>query len=227
MDKANILPIVIPILTLVLGWFLNSFTSIFEARRENRKALSKAIADLLEIRHRLLAEKVLMEEIKKMLPLTPVDERAIRNLILQFLPQTNDLSKRFDETVTLIASVDPLMGFQLRSKDFITKTGVLLANLEAKAGTLLPPFTEIESHISRMAIPHLNEVILYLSWHHGFFTWLRVKNLLKKNTGEAPKELENMMEAVKVQLQKLQAASPQTTLPSAPPPATIGDAPKT
>ncbi|MGA2280153.1 MAG: hypothetical protein ABSG80_07620 [Verrucomicrobiota bacterium] len=227
MNFERITSIVIPILTLVLGWSLNSFTPIFEARRENRKALSKAIADLLEIRHRLLAEKVVMEQIKKMLPLTPVDERAIRNLILQVLPQANDLSKRFDETVTLIASVDPLLGFQLRSKDFITKIGGFFVNLEAKAGTPLPPFTEFESHISRMAIPHLNEVILHLSWRHGLCTWLKVKNLLKKNTGEVPKELESMMESMKVELQKQQAASTQITPAPVPQPTTIGDAPKT
>jgi hypothetical protein len=226
MDKANILPVVIPILTLVIGWFLNSFTSFFDTRRDNRKALSKAIADLLEIRHRLLAEKVVMEEIKKILPLTPMDERAIRNLILQVLPQTNDLSKRFDETVTLIASVDPLLGFQLRSKDFITKIGGFFVNLEAKAGTPLPPFTEFESHISRIAIPHLNEVILQLSWRHGFWVWFKVKKHLNKNTGEVPKEFENLMEALKVQIQKMQVTSPQDAMPSTPQPTAIGEAPK-
>jgi hypothetical protein len=226
MNPERVSSIIIPILTLLLGWFLNSFTPIFEARRENRKALSKAIADLLEIRHRLLAETVVMEQVKKILPVTPLDERAIRGLLLQILPETTDLSKRFDETVTLIASVDPLLGFQLRSKDFITKTGVFFTNLEAKAGSFLPSFTEYESRISRMAIPHLNEVILHLSWHHGFCTWFKLKKLLKRNMSEVPEELETMVGILKSDIQKQQTSAPQIAPLPEPQPSTAGNAPQ-
>src|ERR1043165_6757044 len=71
MKLEQILPMAIPILTLVLGWCLNSLTPVFNSRRENRKALAKVIADLFEIRHGFLAWQFGIEEAAKLVTLTP------------------------------------------------------------------------------------------------------------------------------------------------------------
>src|SRR2546425_56052 len=117
---------ILPIITLLLGWSLNSFTALFQSRRENRRAVSKAIADLLEIRHELLAKPALIGELRKLVLISPADERRIWPLISQLLPRPHDLPERYNNTVTAVASFDPLLGFQLRSKDHASKLGTLL-----------------------------------------------------------------------------------------------------
>src|SRR5580658_8475241 len=102
MNSERFFEVLTPIATLLIGWFLSTFTSMWQSRRENRKALSKAIADLLEIRFRLLVEEALMKELKNLVPLSPNDEREARTMLLQVLPSTGDVSKRYDDTVTLI-----------------------------------------------------------------------------------------------------------------------------
>jgi len=59
---------ILPIITFVLGWFLNSLTPYFQEKRDNRRALGKAIADLLEIRNDLYTRRMVMDELKKELP---------------------------------------------------------------------------------------------------------------------------------------------------------------
>lgn len=200
---------ILPVITLLLGWCLNSFTPIFQERRDNRKAVGKAIADLLEIRHDLYARQMAMEEIKKIGSLTPADERVIWNMFSKALPQPPDLSKRYDEAVTLIAASDPLLGFQLRSKDYISKVGSILAQIEIQAGQSISMLSEMEAQIYRAAIPHINEVVLDLSRRHGLFTWFQTRRFLKK-TVAAPKEAEDLMSSLKAEIEKAKNAEVQT-----------------
>src|SRR5262249_27685380 len=102
---------IFPVLTLVLGWFLNSVTPVLTKRREHQAALNKAIADLLEIHHALKSMQVAFGELKKILKVSGADERLIRTMVLANFPLPQNLSARYDDIVTLIAASDPLLGF--------------------------------------------------------------------------------------------------------------------
>jgi len=207
---------IFPVITLALGWFLNSFTPILQSRRENRKAFYRAISDLLEIRHHLLSKQLAIEEIKRLCSMSPTDERLLRKVLLNVFPPSGDLSKRYDETVTLIASCDPLLGFSLRSKDYILKVDPFLGSLEAQSGATLPPLTEVEDRISAVAIPHLNKAIVGLARRCGLTMWFKIRRYLGEKP-ERPKEIDLILEPIRQQIQQAQssagqgAAAPVTT----------------
>jgi hypothetical protein len=76
-------------------------------------------------------------------------------------------------------------------------------NYERPSGRTLSLFTELEGHISRIAIPHLNEVVIELAWGHGVRTWIRVKRHIR-NQDLRPKELDELMAPLKAAIQMLQ-----------------------
>jgi hypothetical protein len=49
---------VLPVITLLIGWFMKTFDDYVRNKAATRKVLGKVIADLLEIRHRLIVPRV-------------------------------------------------------------------------------------------------------------------------------------------------------------------------
>jgi hypothetical protein len=164
-----------PVLTLVAGWFLNELSYLVRLRREERKPFAKAIADLLEIRHRIRGASAAIAEVKKHF-LVPADaELAVRRFLQDFILQTEPLRERYNEAVDLIASVDPILAFRLRSKDefpsYLQKLRPLLDNDNQMKAFV----TQIEDKLSSAFVDHLEESMMELAKAHGVNTWWRLR----------------------------------------------------
>lgn len=180
-----------PVLSLILGWLLNELGQLFRLRREERKAFGRAIADLLEIRHELKSFNVIFGEIKKRLPVSPNDEFVARKFLEDFIPQTENLQERYNEAVTLIASIDPLLGFRLRSKDqfkpFLRKLRPLLENDESTKSFI----AQFEDKVSDKFAENLEKLILDLAKAHRWKTWWKVRRRFSKPE-DISKEIDEM-----------------------------------
>ncbi len=108
------------LIAALFGWILSSLSQHLLVRRQRREAIKRALSDLLEIRHQLIASDAVFAKLREMIPIPPEAEAQFAPWIEQFvLPNADALSKRFDESVSLIASIDPILGFRLRSKDLM------------------------------------------------------------------------------------------------------------
>lgn len=196
MDLSNI----IPVLALLLGWFLNEVTRHFGIRREKQKAVSQAIADLLEIRHGFVSIRMIVEEIAKRFQLSPEKQPEIKEFFKSIFPHpTANFNERYDSTVTLIASSDPILGFRLRSKNLI---GEYLSNLSALVDNDAESqalFSEYEAKLQNILIPDIEENILDLAKQHSLVTWFRVRHLLNRKQG-MPKELDKLLREMEEKL---------------------------
>lgn len=54
--------------TVAAGWLFSELSHYLSDRRERRKAIGRALADLLEIRHRFTAMDTLFKELRKIAP---------------------------------------------------------------------------------------------------------------------------------------------------------------
>lgn len=191
---------VLPVLTLVLGRCLNSWNPFFQERRDYRRALSRALTELLEIRHELLGKQTAMKVVHGKLP--PAEERMMRSLVTKIQPPQDDISKRYNEVVDLISSFDPLLGFQLRSKEIVMKAGPMLSQFENMAGEPIPLLSKMEDLLTNIAVPHLREVILDLAGRRGYGTKRRIKRQLDNN--EMPVEVAQILKLIESQASKQQ-----------------------
>ncbi len=87
-----------PALLVVLGWLLAQFEKLVSSRREERKAIALVLADLLEIRHRLMAAKVATDGLSKRLILPegvkPWFQSALQTFFQNALPDWERLHTR-------------------------------------------------------------------------------------------------------------------------------------
>jgi hypothetical protein len=182
---------ILPVLTLVIGWFLNEASKYLGFRREKRGAIAQAIADLLEIRHQMVSIRTIVEQMTKKFNLPSEVSPIIKEFYKNLFPVPTDLSGRYENAVTLISSSDPILGFELRSKnliaDYISKLS-LLASQDVETRTILGDF---EDKLEKMIIPELEDSILELTKKHSLITWYRVRRLLNKKQ-EIPEQLEKL-----------------------------------
>ncbi|WP_419832285.1 hypothetical protein [Endozoicomonas atrinae] len=191
----------IPIATLLLGWFLSEAAKVSQAQRERKQTISLAISDLLEIWHHIRSTHICFYEIQKKLNLNPKDMAQVKLLVSSILPKEEFIHERFNETVTLIAKEDPLLGFKLRSKDQIIPS---LQNLENIADGELDSLAYIKSFDSKLVsvvLPELEKVILTLAWKYKILTFIKLKyKMCKKH--ELPAELEEIINNIKQSIEQ-------------------------
>ena len=172
--------IILPIITLIIGLFLNELSYIFRSSRENKKEIGLVISFLLDIRHQLNALKIISNELKKYIPNTPELEIQIRNILGNFFPQSDDFNVKFNESINAVSKFNPLLGFRLRSKDQFIPTMQKLRNLSLtdKSSTLL--YNEMDNILSLKYVETIEEMLIELSKVHSIKTWFLIKKNLSK-----------------------------------------------
>lgn len=177
------------IIGVVVGWGLNQLSQWIVVRREERAAIGRAVADLLEIRFRLLAIPRAVEHLAKCLSMPPEMQALVQVVLSQWFPPDSGLRERYATSIDLIAGINPILGFRLRSQDEI---GPRLEQLRALSQVNAPVAAAVH-HMEQIAIAqvvsHLEELILDLSRRHGWRTRYRVRTQLKKPLGEIPAAL--------------------------------------
>jgi len=196
-----------PVLTLIAGWFLNELSCFFRLRREERKPFAIAMTDLLDIRHRLRAVSTTVGEIKKRFPMSPDNELVVRRFCQDFIAQTETLQRRYNEAVTLIATVDPILAFRLRSKDeFPSLLQQLRPFLDTDVQTR-PFVAQIEAKLSCAFLEYLEESIVQVAKAHSMRTWWRIRKYLRKHQ-EMPKAFDEFVSLVQEDSQQPSESSP-------------------
>ena len=186
------LTIAIPLITLLVGWLLGEASSRRREISSDRRAISRAIADLLEVRHRTFALKAYMDEVTKKFNIPQQVQPIILALLRAILPLTDSLAKRYNESIDAVASTDPLLGFRLRSKDELPKFLTTLQQVASQDPTATQAYPQIEARLLDVIKSPLDDSILELARTHGWLTWWKVKKYLRKPLFEQ-KDLDELL----------------------------------
>lgn len=202
----------LPLIGVAVGWILNQLGQWFVFRREERKAIGKALADLLDIRHRLLGMAKAVDALSHRFGIPVEAKPMIRTVFEQFFPPDADLGKRYNESVGLVSASNPVLGFRLRSQDMVSP---MLSQLRAAAVSNGPEgglfFAKLETELMRHVEPHFEQLIKLLARQHGWLTWWTVRGLLAKPLSVPEELLTTLAEAIP----KPPAASDCNELPKA------------
>lgn len=228
MPVKDLLPLVGVIVGALLTLLTGQLGQWLASRRDEKKAIARALSDLLEIRLRLLAVPKIPELLAKHFPIPPEAHTAMKIVFTRLIPPDADIGKRYGEAVTLVAACDPILGFRLRSQDIASPLLDTLRQLAFADGpSSAAAFANVETELMGHLKPHLDELIKEIAWLHGWSTWWKVRRRLNR-----PMELPaGFMEALKAQLpqlgqgpaepQKQPAIVPQLAMPAGFPEATL------
>ena len=208
------------VLLVAVGFLLAQLNTFFGERRERKKAVSFALANLLEVRHQYVGMEQLITEIGNIVGVNvPEHEKSQMRVIFDSMfPKWEELHSRYDQRVTTLATVLPLLAFQLRSKDFIRPILTFLhthMGKDPQAAAVFGPI--LSSNLLSKVEPVLDESILALAIRKSPRCWYQTRRLLRKQK-DVPNELQELLAPIKiaVEAQKQAATATQANAPKAP-----------
>jgi hypothetical protein len=198
--------------SVAAGWGLSELSQYLRRRSLRLTAIGKALAELLEIRHHLRAVEMVFAELRRRFPqVSAGDLLAGMNWIEQLLPPDPGLPRRYEEAVTELAGSEPLLAFQLRSKEQLPPVLVRLRALQLVDPNAVDLVFQTDEFLRSQGLVAIDDAIRDLAWHHGVLTWCSIRRLLSKKL-ELPTEFDKFV--TRVQQSGLSTTAPP---PPAPP----------
>lgn len=187
--------IISPLIGVLLGGALTGVGSYLRARAERKNMIARALSDLLEVRHHIVGIDVVLGEVNNRFTMPEEAIPVLRSLIDRLLPIDQDVHKRYDEAVSLLAGIDPLLAFNIRAKNTVPRLLALMRELSATSGATPVQIELLESTLRSALTPALDCAVLELARHHSFVMTRRVKELIS-DKGQVPAELEGFFNEV-------------------------------
>jgi len=153
------------------------------------------LADLLDIRHNILAVEATIKLLRKELPLPDETEVALKALLMTVLPAPERLSARYEEALYQIAATRPLVAFRLRSKDQVTPLLQTLRTLASSDPNAAKAWSQVEPDLVSALQKHLDQVIREVAHLYGWRTWWRIWRALRRGFAPEP-ETERVAKAL-------------------------------
>lgn len=200
----EILNIIAPLLGVLLGSVLTGAGSMIRQRAEKKKAISVALADLLEIRHQLSATEKVLKHLRARFQVPREFIPELSHFMGSMAQGGESLDRRYEETVSLVSSFDPVLGFKLRHKNSVPALISTLRNKAIQGGVDLIAFAECESLLRKAMLPQLEKAIAELGRQHSLKTARDVRALLA-NDAMADPEVINLFEQLEKYVVKPQA----------------------
>jgi hypothetical protein len=196
LHSMDALQTIAPLLGVVIGGLLTGVTAYVKTRQARKRVLAVALADLLEVRHRLVSVDLAIRALRDQVPIQADLMPALRNLFDSLLPGEAELDERYNKAVTMLSSIDPVLGFSLRSKNSLPRVLAALRTQAASNGADPALFEAVEASLRTAVTPSLNAAVVELAYAHSFFTGRRVKKMIA-NSGTLPPEVAQFFETLK------------------------------
>ena len=186
---------------VILGGAANELGHYFADRRERKRSIGRALSDLLEIRVRFIGAEMVIAELGKIFPLSALDQAQARTAFHNLVGGWPQLAQRYNESVTLVASLSPVLAYRLRSKEVgqqifqIVDMAAASAQQEAAQAHAIWQ-TQLSPLLSKEVAGTLTDTCRRVAWKHGVLTWWDVRGILKRST-ELPPEAKQYLDVVK------------------------------
>lgn len=173
-------PLIGVVVGAVLGWVFNQLAQWIVVRRDEKRAIGRAVADLLEIRLRLLAIPKAVDVLSEKFSIPLQDQAVLKVALVQLFPIDIDLGKRYGEAVTLVAAANPILGFRLRSQDIISPFLHQMRTIALTDSAGISIFSQVEKDFIGHLNLYLERLIRHTAWAHGIVTWVRALRILRR-----------------------------------------------
>lgn len=177
---------VFPLLGVVVGAVMTGSGQLYKARQERKRVIALALSDLLEVRHRVVTLNALLKYIQTQGKVPVATMPHLRNLFDQLFPLDSKLDARFDEAVTLLAGMDPVFAFDLRSKNLLPHLMNKMRVLAASTSQDMAGHEGAESTMIDFVTPTLDKAVLSVAKQHSLRVHRQVKSIFaaKDNINE-------------------------------------------
>lgn len=168
------LKILLPLLGVLVGALLTGLSSLLKAHAERKKAIAIALSDLLEVRHYLVGIDVVLADLKQRF--NPPAELLVnlQATLEQFFPIDEEVHKRYGGAIDLLAGIDPLLAFRLRSKNSLPQFFRSLNALADANGAPARDASQFIDFLRKHLVPTLDDALIELAGEHSWRTKRKV-----------------------------------------------------
>lgn len=181
----DVLSVVGPLIGVVLGSALSGLGVYLKQRGERKRTIAIALADLLEIRHNLVAVDIVLSQMRAHVDVPQDVMPAIRNALESLLLPKDGLDDRYNNAISLLAGIDPVLAFSLRSKNTFPQVMASLRNLAIGSGADMKKIESLEGILRSAVTPNFSAAAIELARHHSWSTMRRVRRLIARS-GDIP-----------------------------------------
>jgi hypothetical protein len=193
---------------VIVGGVANELGHYLADRRERKKAIARALADLLEIRVRFIGAELAIKAIKEMFPISPLEQMQVRVVFQNMMGDWSQLAQRYNESVTTVASVAPVLAYYLRSKEIGQRIFQLIDSAAAQtqpdsAGAHAMWQQELSPKLLNEVANTLTGTCLHLAWKHSLVTLWKVRGVVKRTTA-LPSEANQYLDSLRRMMEQHQ-----------------------
>lgn len=189
------LQVIAPLIGVVLGSAISGIGAYLRIRMERKRLIACALSDLLEIRHHILGIEVVLREVRNRAPVSEEEAQLFRTHMNAIIPLDEDVHKRYDEAISLLSGIDPILAFKMRSKNKVSQFLDSIRNLSSSIGATPSQISTVESALRLAITPALDKAVLELASHHSLSTKHRVKKLVV-SAGDVHPDLTKLLDKV-------------------------------
>jgi hypothetical protein len=191
-DAVKALQLLAPLLGVLVGAMLSGFGQLLKAWLDRRRIIATALADLLEVRHRLVWLDAMFTTLAPRIHLEPALLPELRSQLEAAVPIDPELDARFASAVSALAGIDPLLAYYLRSKQSIPNLISTMRTRALAAGTGAADLERAESLIRGKIISNLTAAVLRLAKARSLRTFFSVRTLITKSA-QLPDDVDELL----------------------------------
>jgi len=201
------LPAVSALVGTGLGWSLNQLGQLFLYRREHRKAVSKALLGLLEVREQLKRIPEALQVLGQKLQIPSADQVVLAVVLDGFFPTDDGWVKKFEESLLVLAEHDPVLAYRLRGKGLAVPLLRQLRQMSASNRDAAEFWGPYERRLMSEVLPRLDEVIEELGATLSRRTRKKVRQVLSEEVKLPDELIDALLQAIREQIERQQAAA--------------------
>lgn len=163
----------LPVLTLIFGWLLSEGSHLLRKRGSHKEAVRLALAELLELRHAMIGNRFLFDEIAKHIKLPASAIFQIKNLLPAPLQNDPALADRFDQALSEVAKHNPFLAFRLRGKNIVNVIEMAFHPHTIEDERFAEFAHRTHEDLYEEILPVLDDAIISTARHAGLVDWGR------------------------------------------------------
>ncbi|CAM3328557.1 hypothetical protein [Polaromonas hydrogenivorans] len=183
----EVFQIIAPLIGVILGSTISGIGVYFRSRTERKRLIACALSDLLEIRHYFVNIDVILREIKSRTPISQETVHSFRTQIKSIIPMDSNIHERYEEAISLLAGIDPVLAFKMRSKNKILDIFDTIRQYSTSNGASPFQIEEFETILRTAITPAMDKAVLELAALHSSTTSQQVKEIVASANGPQPK----------------------------------------
>jgi len=194
--------ILIPLISVIIGWVLGTLTGFFKARGENKKLLGKSISKLYYLNQELSVVANYLDKMK--VRLSNEEYENHRQKIIERHTLKNEHSiENINELVDNISSISPSLGIDLNHllEEYIAGRKIKFNSTKNSRELYFLLLSVYEVH-QDLTIAQMEKILVKLSFRYSPILGFKIKRKLKKGKENLKKEGANIFDKIYSEVDK-------------------------